>query len=206
MTIIGQYELEIRQITDQGFQVIQGAGRGPTPAPLTDNPSRGQGSNEVRLHSSNQLTIVRRASADADQLIFTTRDDDDIIVLRKYVPESAKTHTIALSRSHTALPSTTLTLEVNDEKYCIIPATRHQVLVFITQGGSDVVQIDDRIENPVIVDSGDGDDFVISSAPNANISTGPGNDSAAEHFPDRPKTTGRAPEGSDRERYPGRNQ
>ncbi|MBF6030175.1 hypothetical protein ICY20_20685 [Pseudomonas sp. P115] len=172
MSIAGQYELEIGQITAQGFKVIQGAGTAPGPVPPVI-----QGSVEVLLHSSNQLTIARRVSTDADQLIFTTLNHDDIVVLRKYVPEAAKIHAIPLSRSHTALPLTTLTLEVNDEKYCIIPATRHQVLVFITQGGSDVVQIDDRIENPVMVDSGDGDDFVISAATSAKIVTGAGNDS-----------------------------
>ena len=178
MTIAGQYELEINQITAQGFQIIHGAAWGQRPVPPSNNEHPdAQGSIEVLLHSSNQLTIERRVSADAAQLIVTTQDHDDVIVLRKYVPEAGAIHTIAVNRSHTALPSTTVTLEVNDAKYCIIPATRDQALVFITQGGSDVVQIDDRIENSVIVDTGEGNDFVISTAPLANISTGPGHDS-----------------------------
>jgi hypothetical protein len=178
MTAVNPYEAEIHQLESQGVHVIYGTDRGSPPLPALDAEHAAVREGvQALLHSSSQLTIERRLAPHADQLVFTTRNDDDVITLRRHVPGALETLVATRARSRTSLPSTTVLIEINHEKYCIIPASKEQALVFITQGGTDVVQIDDGIESPIIVDSGEGDDFIISAAPFAHFSTGPGDDS-----------------------------
>ncbi|MGR3885875.1 calcium-binding protein [Pseudomonas sp. 1152_12] len=176
MTAVDQHTLEIRQIAAQGFHVIKGVDTGPANTSPGDQPDAEAGT-QVLLHSSDQLTIGRRVTPDADQLIFTTQNNDDVITLQKYAAKSLGTHVLINGKSRTTLPSTTLLIEINDEKFCIIPASQDQILVIITRGGSDFVQIDDGIESPIVVDTGEGNDYIVSAASTANFSTGPGDDS-----------------------------
>lgn len=180
MATASQLEAAIHHLESQGYQVIYGANTGPHYASHIDtgHPPE-KGSIQVVLHASNQVVIERRRTPDADQLVFTTQNHDDTLSLRNYVPTPLGNDVFAAQAQGASLPPTALLLEINHEKYCIIPATNDQALVFITQGGTDFLQIGDDIQSPIIVDSGEDDDIIISAASLATILTGPGNDTVS---------------------------
>lgn len=180
MTAISLLEIAIHHLKSQGYQIIYGTDTGPHSASHinTGHPPE-KGSTQVVLHSSDQVVIERRMTPDADQLVFTTQNHDDTLSLRKYMPSPLGNDVFPALVRGASLPPTTLLLEVNHEKYCILPATKDQALVFITQGGRDFLQIGDDIQSPIIVDSGDDADHIISAASLTTILTGPGDDSVS---------------------------
>src|SRR5450830_614997 len=102
MTAVNPYEAEIHQLESQGVHVIYGTDRGSPPLPALDAEHAAVREGvQALLHSSSQLTIERRLAPHADQLVFTTRNDDDVITLRRHVPGALETLVATRARSIT---------------------------------------------------------------------------------------------------------
>jgi len=69
-----------------------------------------------------------------------------------------------------------LHLHVANTLYRIIPSSRQQTLILTTREGADTLHLDDGIENPVVINSGSGDDYLNVGGRHTTLLTGEGND------------------------------
>lgn len=142
---------------------------------LTDNPrqeptnDRPDGVGLIIIYQyleDENVRIERKifAKENVDQVCITTFNGDDVVNL------------FTTSPPDDFAPLLTLMAQINQSRYEITLNWRRQTLVLTTQGGNDRIHIDDEINVPVYVFSGEGNDRVVSSARNANLFTGPGDD------------------------------
>lgn len=103
------------------------------------------------------VLIETRTTADVPiTLIFTTHDQPD----RVYV------HYL----------NDVLVVDINDHRYHLPRALKMDTLLLRTLGGNDTIEIGYNVTNPVIIDSGQGDDLVLTGAGPAQVYAGPGDD------------------------------
>gem|GEM_PF-946436 len=184
---------EMHELQRRGVYFIFGDLRGAEHSLHINNEVQGGRGNFTTypVRATDHVTIEIRKSPHAHQLVFITQDRHDNLVLRhKDAHEMDRLQSVApnpdidLGTQPTGLgvpffPDITLMLEINDELYCILPAY-NQTLVFITQGGNDQF-IADNIDTPIIVNTGEGDDRIISAASITSFYTGAGNDDVIVH-------------------------
>lgn len=185
---------EMHEMQRRGVYFIFGDLRGAEHSLHINNEVQGGRGNFTTypVRATDHVTIEIRKSPHAHQLVFITQNRHDNLVLRRKDAHEmdrlqfvAPNPDIDLGSQPTGLgvpffPGITLMLEINDEHYCIIPAY-NQALVFITQGGNDRLHIADNIDTPIIVNTGEGDDSIISAASIASFYTGAGNDTVIVH-------------------------
>lgn len=70
----------------------------------------------------------------------------------------------------------TLTIDLNHERYSVKPASDKQMIEIHTRNGHDTVYIVDTLKNPFHIETGAGNDTVVTNAQHATVLTGDGND------------------------------
>ena len=69
-----------------------------------------------------------------------------------------------------------LLIDLNHERYRIKPASAKQIIEIHTLHGNDTVYIADTLKNPFHIETGPGNDTVVTSNGHATVLTGPGDD------------------------------
>lgn len=69
-----------------------------------------------------------------------------------------------------------LLIDINHLRFRVTPASSEQIIEIITQDGNDSVYIAATIKQPLHINTGAGDDTVVTSSGFAEVYTGPGND------------------------------
>lgn len=69
-----------------------------------------------------------------------------------------------------------LHLYVGQALYRIVPSSKKQIIVLNTREGADTLYVADEIENPVVINSGPGNDYVCVGGQHTTLLTGKGDD------------------------------
>jgi hypothetical protein len=69
-----------------------------------------------------------------------------------------------------------LHLYVSQVLYKIIPSSKNQTIILKTREGADTLYVDDAIENPVVINSGPGNDYLCVGGSRSTLLTGEGDD------------------------------
>lgn len=109
------------------------------------------------VHEDETVLIETRTTAQIPvTLIFTTHDRPDRIYVH-YLDD-------------------VLVVDINDTRYHLPRALKMDTLLLRTQAGNDTIEIGYSVSNPVIIESGQGDDLVLTAAGPAQVYAGPGDD------------------------------
>lgn len=74
-----------------------------------------------------------------------------------------------------------LLVDINQLRFRVTPASARQIIEIQTQDGHDTVYVAATLAQPVHINTGSGDDTVITGAGAAEVLTGPGNDRVMTH-------------------------
>lgn len=144
---------------------INGASQGPgtttTTLPITDHTLETR--THVVVHKGQSVTIDRYTheystpiSEGTDRLVFTIE---------------GLHRTILVTRT-----GNRLLIDINHLRFRVTPASARQIIEIHTQDGNDSVYIAATVMQPLHINTGSGDDTVVTSSGFAQVYTGPGND------------------------------
>ena len=125
--------------------------------PFNQYPDDPRESVTRQLYQDNTVLIEIRTTAEIPiTLIFTTHDRHDRVYVH-YLED-------------------VLVVDINDNRYHLPRALHMDTLFLRTQGGNDSIEIDSAVVNPVIIESGAGNDTVKTGAGTTQVYSGAGDD------------------------------
>lgn len=115
------------------------------------------------LHIGDNATIVRYVT---EGVLYPTPIDR--LVFAALSPQAS----IFVSKGS----NNTLLIDLNKERYRVKPASTKQIIELHTRYGNDTVYIADTFKNPFHIETGVGNDTVVTNAQHTTVLTGDGND------------------------------